>query len=171
LFTTSLHGLTTSTEQCARLETAEETLPSSKRSMPLVPLAPTKIQSAPHVWASSRISSVGLPRLIKTSARNPALRILCAAGSKISRTWFQLLSSATSIHFMADGSEGLEVSGITVSTTANRPTSVPLGQLRLHTSSTAAFESAELSTPISSRTGLSGLLSTARPIRTEQRAS
>src|SRR5215510_11124895 len=98
-----LFGRTTSTEQCARLETAEETLPSSKRSMPLVPFAPTKIQSAPHVWASSRISSAGLPRLIKTSACNPALRILCAAGSNISRTWFQLFSSATSIHFMADG--------------------------------------------------------------------
>src|SRR6185369_695278 len=79
-------GLTTSTEQCARLETAEETLPSNKRSMPLAPFAPRKIQSAPHVWASSRISSAGLPRLIKTSACNPALRILCAAGSKISRT-------------------------------------------------------------------------------------
>src|SRR6185369_16538402 len=102
-------GLTTSTEQCARAETAEETLPSSRRSMPLVPLAPTKMQSAPHVLASSSISSAGLPRLIKTSACNPALRIRCAAGSKISRTWFQLLSSATSSHFMADGSEGFAV--------------------------------------------------------------
>ena len=42
-------GLTTSTEQCARAETAEETLPSSRRSMPLVPFAPTKMQSAPQV--------------------------------------------------------------------------------------------------------------------------
>src|ERR1041385_506199 len=120
-------GLTTSTEQCARAETAEETLPSNKRSIPLVPLAPTKMQSAPQVCASSRSSSAGLPRLINTSACNPALRSLCAAGSKISLTWFQLLSSATSIHFIVDGCEGLEVSGIKVSTTANRATSVPLG--------------------------------------------
>ena len=49
--------------------------------------------------------------------------------------------------------------------------SVPLGQCRLQTASMAAFESAELSTPINSRTGLSGLFSEARAIRTEQRAS
>src|SRR5690242_8908098 len=120
-------GLTTSTEQCARLETAEETLPNNKRSMPLVPLAPTNMQSAPHVCASSRISSAGLPRLINTSACNPALRILCADGSKIFRTRDQLRSSATSIHFMAAGSEGLELNAITVSTTTSKPTSVPLG--------------------------------------------
>ena len=61
-----------------------------------------------------------------------------------SRTSDQLLSSATSIHFIVEGSEGLEVSGITVSTTTSRPTSVPFSQLRRQTASTAAIESGEL---------------------------
>src|SRR5688572_20057208 len=120
--------LTTSTEQCARAETAAETLPSNSRSIPLIPLAPIKMQSAPQVSAASRIWSAGLPRVINTSTCNPALRSLWLDGSKISRTWSQFLSSPTSIHFTTDGSAGFGVIAMTVSTTASKATSVPPGQ-------------------------------------------
>src|SRR6185369_9954972 len=63
---------TTTTEQCAFIATASETLPNRKRLKPRRPCDPTTMRSAFHFFASSKMTSFGLPESTVTVASNPA---------------------------------------------------------------------------------------------------
>jgi len=64
---------TTSTEQPAPAATLDETLPMRKRSIPLNPRAPRKMQSAFQLEAASTRISRGSPSGVVIETANPAL--------------------------------------------------------------------------------------------------
>src|SRR5262245_36489033 len=92
----SFRSYATSTEQWARAATADETLPSRKRSIRPVLLAPTKMQSAPQFSASVISNRLGSSSFTTTSVLNPEARSLPTASSIILLT----LAFSSAIHLM-----------------------------------------------------------------------
>src|SRR6266540_3428958 len=163
----SFPSYTTSTEQWARAATADETLPSRKRSIRPIPLAPTKMQSAPQLSASIISNRFGSSSFTTTSVLNPEARSLPTASSIILLT----LAFSSAIHVMIGPSPRLEVIWGVAHVALTMRASLPAGHLRTATASTAASAPFEPSTPIINRTGVPGSSIRPRATRTERRAS
>src|SRR5262245_22238804 len=163
----SFRSYTTSTEQLARAATADETLPSRKRSMRPIPLAPTKMQSAPQLSASVISNRFGSSSFTITSALNPEARSLPTASSIILLT----LAFSSAIHLMIGPSPRLDVIWGVAHVALTMRASLPAGHSRAATASTAASAPFEPSTPIINRTGVPGSSIRPRATRTERRAS
>src|SRR6185369_945984 len=143
----------TTTEQCAFIATASDTLPNRNLLNPRLPCEPTTMRSAFHFFASVKMTSFGLPERIATVGFNPAEARTCSALSVLVTTLLGLISHGSS--------------------TVRILNSLPSGQGRLE-SSRAAFN--EVSEPsVASRTLLTlcrvfALPSPIRTICTEQGA-
>src|SRR5215510_9409568 len=148
----SFRSYTTSTEQWARAATADETLPSRKRSIRPIPLAPTKMQSAPQLSASVINNRFGSSSITTTLVLNPEARSLPTASSIILLT----LAFSSAIQVMIGPIPRLEVIWGVDHVALTMRTSLPAGHLRVVTASTAASAPFEPSTPMINRTGVPG---------------
>src|SRR6185436_20732858 len=70
---------TTTTEQCAFIATASDTLPSRNLLKPRRPCEPTTISSAAHFFASCKIACFVLPESTAPVAFKPAEASTCSA--------------------------------------------------------------------------------------------